>query len=86
MKTQIVKIGNSQGIRIPKIILEQSQLDSDVELIPEHEQIIIRSLKKKRSNWNETFKAMANLNDDKLLDESKLKDQSSWDESEWIWE
>ncbi len=86
MKTQIVKIGNSQGIRIPKIILEQSQLKNEVELIPEHEQIIIRSLNKARSNWNEAFKTMAEFQDDKLLDEDHLNDQSSWDSDEWVWE
>lgn len=86
MKTQIVKIGNSQGIRIPKIILEESHIGKEVEIIAEHEQIIIRSLKKSRSGWYETFKIMAQNNDDRLLDEEYLHNQSSWDEDEWKWE
>ena len=32
MKTNIVTIENSQGVRIPKILLEQSKLSSEVEL------------------------------------------------------
>ena len=86
MVTQIVKIGNSQGIRIPKIILEESHIGNEVELIAEHEQIIIRSIKKNRSGWADSFKTMALNNDDKLLDEDQLSYLSSWDEEEWEWE
>ena len=86
MKTQIVKIGNSQGIRIPKIILEESHLGKEVELIAEYEQIIIRSVKKSRSGWDKAFKTMAQNNDDKLLDEESLFNQNFWDEDEWEWE
>jgi antitoxin MazE len=32
MKTTIVTIGNSKGVRIPKLILEESGLGYDVEL------------------------------------------------------
>ncbi len=86
MKTQIVKIGNSQGIRIPKVILEQSQIGKEVELIAEHEQIIIRPARKSREGWEEAFKKMAKHGDDKLIDEESLNTQSSWDEEEWEWE
>ena len=86
MKTQIVKIGNSQGIRIPKIMLEESHISKDVEIIAEHEQIIIRSLNKSRAGWEEAFKAMAQNKDDTLLDEEHLPSQSTWDADEWEWE
>jgi len=85
MKTQIVKIGNSQGIRIPKIMIEESRLGKEVELIAEHEQIIIRSIKKLRSGWEEFFKAMSEQGDDQLIDRDALASQSSWDENEWKW-
>jgi antitoxin component of MazEF toxin-antitoxin module len=32
MKSRIVQIGNSRGIRLPKILLEQAQLADEVEL------------------------------------------------------
>lgn len=44
MKTRIVKIGNSQGIRIPKLLLERSNLAEEVELEAQDNQIVIRSL------------------------------------------
>lgn len=42
LKTRIVKIGNSQGIRIPRLFLEQSHLGEEVELELQSNQIVIR--------------------------------------------
>ncbi len=41
MRARIVKIGNSQGLRIPKIILEQTKLKDEVELKVQDHQIVI---------------------------------------------
>ena len=43
IKTNVVKIGNSQGIRIPKTILEHCHLNRNVELEPRGNQLIVRS-------------------------------------------
>jgi antitoxin MazE len=32
MRTKIVKIGNSRGVRIPKALLEEAGLQNDIEL------------------------------------------------------
>ena len=32
IKTRIVRIGNSRGIRVPKVLLDQAQLPDEVEL------------------------------------------------------
>jgi antitoxin MazE len=32
MKAQIIQIGNSQGVRIPKVMLEEARLAGEVEL------------------------------------------------------
>ncbi len=32
MKTSLVKIGNSKGVRLPKAVIEQSQLTDELEL------------------------------------------------------
>lgn len=47
MKAALVPIGNSQGIRIPKAILDQCGLSGEVEMIVEGEALIIRPLRKK---------------------------------------
>lgn len=83
IKTRIVKIGNSQGVRIPKILLDQTNLGEDVELEVEAGQIVIRSSRPVRAGWDKQFQMMAVGDDDKLLDE-EIRD-ATWDEEEWEW-
>ncbi|WP_370655875.1 AbrB/MazE/SpoVT family DNA-binding domain-containing protein, partial [Candidatus Deferrimicrobium sp.] len=52
MKASIVRIGNSQGIRIPKVVLEQTQLKGEVELEVSNQQILIRAVTKPRHDWD----------------------------------
>ena len=85
MRTRIVQIGNSQGIRIPKVLLEQSGLMDEVELEAKDRQIIIRTVSRPRENWESKFQSMAENDDDNLLDREALLHQSSWDENEWTW-
>ncbi|HEX8844359.1 MAG TPA: AbrB/MazE/SpoVT family DNA-binding domain-containing protein [Pyrinomonadaceae bacterium] len=84
MKTRIVKIGNSQGVRIPKLLLERSNLVEEVELEAEDNRIIIRSTKQPRQDWERAFQTMAERGDDALLDKDLLT-QTQWDEDEWQW-
>jgi len=85
MITKVVKIGNSRGIRIPKSIIDQSGIKNEVELEVKDDKIIIKSLSEIRKNWNLAFQKMSKSNDDLLLDENTLTDQSSWDNKEWTW-
>ena len=82
MKTRIVKIGNSQGVRIPKILLERSNLPEEVEIEAQDNQLVIRSARRPRQGWAEAFRAMAERGDDRLLDEPLA---TRWDEDEWRW-
>lgn len=84
MKTRIIKIGNSQGVRIPKLYLEQSGLGEEVQLEVADGQIIIRSTQHPRQDWAESFRLMAEQGDDRLLD-SDSTHQTRWDETEWQW-
>lgn len=84
MRTRVVKIGNSQGVRIPKLLLERSRLPEEVEIEAQDDRIIIRSAKQPRHGWEDAFRAMAERGDDELLDEN-LTAQTRWDEDEWQW-
>ena len=84
MRARVVKIGNSQGIRIPKPILEQTGIMEDVELEVEKNQIIIRPISNPRIGWDIAFKAMSQKNDDVLIYGTE-KISHSWDEEEWQW-
>ncbi len=84
MRARIIKIGNSQGLRIPKPILEQTGIMDDVEIEVEKNQIIIRPVKNAREGWAKSFKMMGEKGDDKpLIDEKSIL--HSWDEEEWQW-
>ena len=85
MKTRIIQIGNSQGVRIPKVLLEQSGLGEEVELKVSKNQITIRPTKKPRQGWEEAFQEMAQKGEDQLLDREELPFQSSWDQDNWAW-
>jgi len=84
LKTRIVRIGNSQGVRIPKLFLEQIQLTDDVELELQSDQIVIRSARRVRDGWDAAFQAMAEHGDDQLLDGDTIQG-TRWDEDEWTW-
>ena len=82
MKTNVVRVGNSRGIRIPKAVLEQTGLRDEVELEVRGSQVILRPAKHPRSGWEERFVEMSARGHDKLLDQAK---PTTWDESEWAW-
>jgi antitoxin MazE len=83
MRTRLVRIGNSRGIRIPKPILESAGLSGEVELEVEEGRLIVRSVGRPREGWEAGLAAMAELGDDRLLDAEALP--TSWDEGEWEW-
>jgi len=85
LRTRIIKIGNSQGIRIPKPLLEQAGLGEEVELELQENRIVIRPAANPREGWDEAFKLMAARGDDALLDED-LTGTTDWDQKEWEWE
>jgi antitoxin MazE len=84
MKTKIIRIGNSQGIRIPKPLLDESGLGEEVELKVEPGRIVIRSTDVPGRGWAAAFRRMAKRGDDALLD-PEAATGSSWDEEEWRW-
>jgi len=84
MKTRIVKIGNSQGVRIPSLLLNQLQLKGEVELAVKQNQLVIRPSHRPRHGWEEQFKKMAEERNDRLLDEDAVC-LSQWDEDGWKW-
>ena len=84
MKATIVKIGNSQGIRIPKPILQQCGFQDEVEIEVQDHALVIRASQRPRQMWETAFQAMATHKDDALLDEGS-EPLTTWDENEWEW-
>jgi len=85
MKTKLIRIGNSQGVRIPKPLIEESGITEEIEMILRDNEIVLRSAETTRKDWEASFEKMAELGDDSLLDQEEIEKPSDWDEAEWTW-
>lgn len=84
VRTHLIQIGNSQGIRIPKALIEQAHLSGDVEIVVEESGLVVRAVGRPRAGWATAFDHMAAAGDAVLLDKESLV-ASYWDETEWRW-
>ncbi len=83
MKTELVRIGNSRGIRIPKSLIEKCGLADTVELSVETDRLAVSPGRRLRQGWAEAF-AKAGLSDrNELLMESVGANE--FDRSDWKW-
>ena len=83
MKTKLIRIGNSQGVRIPKPLIKESGLSGEIEMILRDNEIILRSPEETRKDWDQSFEKMAEKSDDQLLDKEEVEFPSEWDQTEW---
>jgi antitoxin MazE len=81
MKTRIVRIGNSRGVRLPKPLIEQAGLGEEVELRLEEGAIVIQSAARPRAGWAEAAHRLAER-EGGLLDEPA---PTKFDRTEWQW-
>ena len=81
MKSRIVRIGNSQGIRIPKPLLEQAGLEDEVELHAEQGRIVIATARRARAGWAEAARALHAAGGDVL----EPTGPTAFDRTEWKW-
>ncbi len=71
--TSLIKIGNSQGVRIPKAIIEQAQLeDKELEFKIIGDGLLIKPVKKPRDGWKDQF------------DKTIQSDEPNQAEQEWL--
>ena len=81
-KTRIVRIGNSRGIRVPKLLLDQAQLPDEVELHAEPGRLVVQGARRPRTGWAEAARAMTHAGHDDLLD---APSPTRFDREEWEW-
>ena len=82
MRSRIVSIGNSQGVRIPKPLLEQAGRAGDVELHAETGRIVIAASRVARAGWAVAAQRLHAAGEDALVG-SPLP--TRFDETEWEW-
>ena len=82
MKTRLVRIGNSRGVRLPKAIIAQAGLTEEVELDVRDGAVVIARTSSARSGWTDAARQMRQRDEDLLLDPLV---PTLFDEKEWEW-
>jgi antitoxin MazE len=82
MRSELVQIGNSRGVRIPKAFLEQAGLRDKIDIEVRGSRVIIAAADHPRAGWEQAFAAMAERGDDEPLDAAP---PTRWDKTEWEW-
>jgi antitoxin MazE len=78
VKVQLIRIGNSQGIRIPKPIITQCGFKGAVDMEIQDNVLILSASRAPRSGWEEELTGIAERGDDRLL----FADDDAWGDAE----
>lgn len=82
LQVSIRAIGNSKGVVIPKIILEQSGIQEIVEMSVDGEKIILSKPKNAvREHWAKDAKSLAKVGEDELV----FGDFANEEDGDWVW-
>ena len=82
MKTKLVRIGNSRGVRLPKLLIEEAGLSDEVEIEVRKGAIVISPADGVRSGWEEAARSLHQYGDDELLGDDV---STRFDDEEWQW-
>ncbi len=82
MKAKVIQIGNSRGVRLPKPLIKEANLQQEVDIHIRDGEIIITPIEKVRAGWIEAAKSMHQRNEDRLLSDIA---NTRFDESDWKW-
>lgn len=83
MRIELISIGNSRGIRIPKPLIEQCGFGDVVELHVEQNRLVIAPERSPRQGWSKAFASAGGSGEDELLLESIRPNE--FDTGEWTW-
>lgn len=71
MKAKLVKIGNSMGIRLPKVVLQECGFQSDIDMVVQNKSLIVTAPADDRTAWHELFQEGMRL--------KPIKDKGEWE-------
>jgi len=83
MKVELVRIGNSRGIRIPKPLIDQCGFGDTVDLRVELDRLVIAPDRPPRQGWEKAFRSANPATPDQLLLETVPPNE--FDRDEWRW-
>jgi antitoxin MazE len=83
VKIDIIRIGNSRGLRLPKAVLEQAGVSDAVDVVVDGDRIVLTALRDPppvRAGWDAAFAAAG---DQEALSGDEAP--SAFDMAEWEW-
>lgn len=85
MHIQIRRIGNSQGIILPRTLLQQTGIENEADLTIRDGAIVLRPVKSNpRAGWDELFRKA--VEDGHTPDKDLFENMSNnFDQDEWQW-
>ena len=78
MRAQLVKIGNSRGVRLPKTIIQEAGLGRDLDITIEGGAVVIRSAGHPRRGWAEDAQKCRAADDDSFEDWDVVTADGDW--------
>lgn len=82
MKTRLVRIGNSRGLRLPKPLIEEAGFKDEVEVTLRDGALVITSSEKPRAQWGAAVKLLLERREDYVVE---MPEATRFDEDEWEW-
>ena len=79
MKSKVVKIGNSQCVRIPKSVIEQCNIREEILIKVINKNLLIEPIRSVRKNWEKKFC------DNNIKDKIMIDFGNDFDSKEWEW-
>jgi len=76
MDVSVIKVGNSRGIRLSKMLIEKYNIKDTIEIVMEKGYIILKPKVEVRKGWEASFRKMHELGDDKALMSDVFEDES----------
>ncbi|MGH9361561.1 MAG: AbrB/MazE/SpoVT family DNA-binding domain-containing protein [Thermoanaerobaculia bacterium] len=80
MKTRLISIGNSRGVRLPKPLIEEAGLSDEVEIRVRAGAIVIAAATQPRAGWAEAAQLLGARGEEEILEAP-----TRFDEVEWEW-
>ena len=82
MHVNLVQIGNSKGIRLPRAVLEALNVEKELDIEVKDQILIVKPVHNgPRKGWEEKLKTMQKRGEDKLL----IDDMMDADSKDWEW-
>jgi antitoxin MazE len=82
MRTRLIRIGNSRGVRLPKPLIEEAGLQDEVELRVQEGVVVIAPSAKAREGWAQAARRLRERGEDRLLDPAM---DTRFDREAWQW-